>query len=98
MNVLLCCLDYSCVSRWVKLVNVSFKMFIWGEIVYLVIDFIGLKVFGEGEWKVKKYGQECCCIWCKLYFVVDSKIYEIICVDLLLNNVMDLEVFFGLIW
>jgi hypothetical protein len=37
-----------------KSVNVSFKTFTRGEIAHLVIDSTGLKVFGEGEWKVKK--------------------------------------------
>jgi hypothetical protein len=34
-------------------VNVSFKASTRGEIAHLVIDSTGLKVFGEGEWKVK---------------------------------------------
>nr|CAC9111949.1 Uncharacterised protein [Citrobacter werkmanii] len=54
MNVPLRCPDYSCVSRRAKSVNVSFKTFTRGEIAHLVIDSTGLKVFGEGEWKVKK--------------------------------------------
>ncbi|EHA9624842.1 hypothetical protein JJS27_004788, partial [Salmonella enterica subsp. enterica serovar Mbandaka] len=37
-----------------KSVNVSFKTSTRGEIAHLVIDSTGLKVFGEGEWKVKK--------------------------------------------
>ena len=32
-----------------KSVNVSFKTFTRGEIAHLVIDYTGLKVFGEGE-------------------------------------------------
>nr|QVQ61035.1 hypothetical protein MJEJOPCA_00043 [Escherichia sp.] len=54
MNVPLRCPDYSCVSRRAKSVNVSFKTPTRGEIAHLVIDSTGLKVFGEGEWKVKK--------------------------------------------
>ncbi|MGK6643302.1 transposase [Enterobacter hormaechei] len=57
MNVPLRCPDYSCVSRRAKSVNVSFKTPTRGEIAHLVIDSTGLKVFGEGEWKVKKHGQ-----------------------------------------
>ncbi|MBD7142177.1 IS5 family transposase, partial [Klebsiella pneumoniae] len=52
MNVPLRCPDYSCVSRRAKSVNISFKTFTRGEIAHLVIDSTGLKVFGEGEWKV----------------------------------------------
>ncbi|MGJ7429584.1 IS5 family transposase [Klebsiella pneumoniae] len=56
MNVPLRCPDYTSVSKRAKSVNVSFKTFTRGEIAHLVIDSTGLKVFGEGEWKVKKHG------------------------------------------
>ncbi|BCL44988.1 IS5 family transposase [Enterobacter roggenkampii] len=57
MNVPLRCPDYTSVSKRAKSVNVSFKTFTRGEIAHLVIDSTGLKVFGEGEWKVKKHGK-----------------------------------------
>lgn len=72
MNVPLRCPDYTSVSRRAKSVNVSFKTFTRGEIAHLVIDSTGLKVFGEGEWKVKKHGQERRRIWRKLHLAVDS--------------------------
>ncbi len=53
MNVPLRCPDYTSVSKRAKSVNVSFKTFTRGEIAHLVIDSTGLKVFGEGEWKVR---------------------------------------------
>ncbi|CAI1844810.1 Uncharacterised protein [Serratia proteamaculans] len=53
MKLLLRCPDYSCVSRRAKSVNIPFKTPTRGEIAHLVIDYTGLKVFGEGEWKVK---------------------------------------------
>ncbi len=52
MGVPLRCPDYSSVSKRTKSVNVSFKTPTRGEIAHLVIDSTGLKVFGEGEWKV----------------------------------------------
>ncbi len=97
MNVPLRCPDYSCVSRRAKSVNVSFKTSTRGEIAHLVIDSTGLKVFGEGEWKVKKHGKERRRIWRKLHLAVDSNTHEIICADLSLNNVTDSEAFPGLI-
>nr|QTX14987.1 Mobile element protein [Klebsiella pneumoniae] len=54
MDVPLRCPDYTSVSKRAKSVNVSFKTPTRGEISHLVIDSTGLKVFGEGEWKVKK--------------------------------------------
>ena len=55
------------------------------------------KSVGEGEWKVKKHGQERRRIWRKLHLAVDSNTHEIICADLSLNNVTDSEAFPGLI-
>ena len=97
MNVPLRCLDYTCVSKRAKSVNVSVKTPTRGEIAHLVIDSTGLKVFDEGEWKVKKHGKERRRIWRKLHLAVDAKTHEIICVDLSLNNVTDSEAFPGLI-
>ena len=58
MDVPLRCPDYTSVSKRAKSVNVSFKAPTRGEIAHLVIDSTGLKVFGEGERKVKKHGKE----------------------------------------
>ncbi len=68
-----------------------------GEIAHLVIDSTGLKVFGEGEWKVRKHGKERRRIWRKLHLAVDSNTHEVVCADLSLNNVTDSEAFPGLI-
>ncbi|GLR09569.1 hypothetical protein GCM10007905_22890 [Mixta theicola] len=62
-----------------------------------MIDSIGLKVFGEGEWIVKKHGKERRRIWRKLHLAAGSKTHEIVCAYLSLNNVMDSEAFTGLI-
>jgi hypothetical protein len=53
MNVPLRCRITPVSAKRAKSVNVSFKTFTRGEIAHLVIDSTGLKVFGEGEWKVK---------------------------------------------
>ncbi|MCV5720624.1 transposase, partial [Escherichia coli] len=76
---------YTSLSMLTKSVNVIFKTFTRGEIAHLVIDSTGLKVFGEGEWKVKKHGKERRRIWRKLHLAVDSKTHEIICADLSLH-------------
>lgn len=97
MKLPLRCPDYSCVSRRAKSVNIPFKTPTRGEIAHLVIDSTGLKVFGEGEWKVKKHGQEKHRVWRKLHLAVDAGTHEVICADLSLNNVTDAEAFPGLI-
>ncbi|POP41502.1 IS5/IS1182 family transposase [Superficieibacter electus] len=97
MGVPLRCPDFTSVSKRAKSVNVSFKAPTRGEIAHLVIESTGLKVFVEGEWKVKKHGKERRSIWRKLHLAVDGKTHEIICADLSLNNVTDSEAFPGLI-
>ncbi len=97
MNVPLRCPDYSSVSKRAKSVNVCFKTPTRGEIAHLVIDSTGLKVFGEGKWKVKNHGKERRRTWRKLHLAVDSRTHEVICADLSLNNVTDSEAFPGLI-
>ncbi|WP_270037595.1 transposase [Klebsiella pneumoniae] len=73
MNVPLRCPDYTSVSKRAKSVNISFKTFTRGEIAHLVIDSTGLKVFGEGEWKVKKHGKERRRIWRKCIWQLTAK-------------------------
>ncbi|OAT55565.1 putative transposase [Kluyvera georgiana ATCC 51603] len=97
MGIPLRCPDYTSVSKRAKSVDVSFKTPRRGEIAHLVIDSTGLKVFGEGEWKVKKRGKERRRVWRKLHLAVDAKTHEIICADLSLNNVTDAEAFPALI-
>lgn len=97
MKLPLRCPDYSCVSRRAKSVNIPFKNPTRGEIAHLDIDATGLKVFGEGEWKVQKHDQEKRRVWRKLHLAVDVGTHEVICADLSLSNVADAEAFPGLI-
>jgi hypothetical protein len=64
MNVPLRCPDYTSVSKRAKSVDCQFQNAPWGEI-RIWFDSTGLKVFGEGEWKVKKHGRERRRIWRK---------------------------------
>ncbi|MFB2868758.1 transposase [Aeromonas veronii] len=49
-----------------------------GHITDLVIDSTGLKVFGEGEWKVRKHGAEKRRVWRKLHLAVDPATHKIV--------------------
>ena len=87
------CPHYSCISRRAKDVNVSFKTKIKGPIQHLAIDATGLKVYGEGEWKVKKHGTDGKRrVWRKLHLAVDTSTHEIIAAELSLSTVTDAEV------
>ena len=92
-NIPLVCPHYTCISRRSKDVEVSFKTKTRGAIQHLAIDATGLKVYGEGEWKVKKHGTDGKRrVWRKLHIAVDTSTHEIAASELSLSNVTDAEV------
>ena len=89
----LSCPHYSCISKRAKSVNVSFKPKTRGAIKHLAIDATGLKVYGEGEWKVKTHGTDGeRRMWRKLHLAVDADTNDIVAAELSLSNVTDAEV------
>jgi len=58
----------------------------------LVFDSTGLKVYGEGEWKVRQHGKSKRRTWRKLHIAMDPKTQEIILSELTLNSVGDAEI------
>ncbi|ANB97503.1 hypothetical protein FORC14_1138 [Vibrio parahaemolyticus] len=72
----------SCFSRRAKDVDASLRTKAKGPIQYIAIDATGLKVYGEGEWKVKKHGTDGKRrVWRKLHLAVDTSTHEISLVD-----------------
>jgi hypothetical protein len=65
--------------------------------LHLVIDSTGLKVFGEGEWKVRTHGVGKRRVWRKLHLGVDEASGEILAHELTMNNVHDGPVLPGLL-
>ncbi|MGL6014557.1 MAG: IS5 family transposase [Selenomonadaceae bacterium] len=92
MNVPLCAPDYSCVSKRARKVKAAYRQPSRGRITDLVIDSTGLKVFGEGEWKVRKYGAKKRRVWRKLHLAVDQATHDIVAAEVSLENVHDAEV------
>ena len=92
MNVPLKCPNYSSISKRAKTVDISIKMPVRGEIRHLAIDSTGLKVFGEGEWHMKKHGKDKRRVWRKLHIAVDADTHQIVAAELSLSNVADSEV------
>lgn len=81
MNVPLCAPDYRCVSKRARTVKVVYRKPSRVRITDLVIDSTGLKVFGEGEWKVRKHGAEKQRVWCKLHLTVDPATHDIVAAE-----------------
>lgn len=66
--------DYTVINRRrkalpVQLTNSHGKK---GDKKYIVIDSTGLKVYGEGEWKVRQYGWSKYRTWMKIHVAVDE--------------------------
>ncbi|MEZ8013846.1 MULTISPECIES: IS5 family transposase [Vibrio] len=84
--------DYTCISKRSKTVQVKYHNKSRGAIRHIAIDSTGLKVFGEGEWKVKKHGAEKRRTWRKLHLAVDVETHEAISAEVSLVSVGDSEV------
>ncbi len=63
-----------------------------GENLVVGIDSTGLKVYGEGEWKVRKHGWSKHRTWRKLHVCMDLVTQEILCVELTGNEEDDASV------
>lgn len=60
-----------------------------GGSIDLVVDSTGLKVYGEGEWKVRKHGADGRRTWRKLHLAVDPETHLIVAQSLTENNIHD---------
>ena len=59
--------------------------------IHIVIDSTGLKVYGEGEWKVRQHGYSKRSTWKKLHLAVDESNSQIKSVVLSDNSFKDNE-------
>ena len=69
--------DYSTLSRRARLLPLSLAPARAGKIRHLVIDSTGLKLYGEGEWKVKMRGWARHRTWRKLHLSVDASTHQV---------------------
>src|SRR5262245_17770318 len=70
--------DHSTLSRRRKKLTVDLPVKKTSEPRHLVIDSTGVKVYGEGEWKVRQHGWSKRRTWLKLHLCVDESSFEII--------------------
>jgi Transposase DDE domain len=62
-----------------------------GEPLHLLVDSTGLKIYGEGEWKMRTHGKTKKRTWRKLHLMIDAVTQQIIVADLTKNDVGDQE-------
>jgi IS5 family transposase len=83
--------DYTTLNRRGKGLNVQLPVQTKGTI-HLVLDSTGLKVYGEGEWKVRQHGYSKRRTWRKLHLAVDEATGEVEAVVLTAAKVDDAAV------
>ncbi|KAF3363013.1 putative transposase [Chlamydiales bacterium STE3] len=59
---------------------------------HIIFDSTGLKVHGEGEWKIKVHGKSKRRTWRKFHIGVDAKTQDIVCCELTRNDRGDAEI------
>src|SRR3990170_3724346 len=82
--------DYTTVCRRAKTLAVALPTTATGPI-HAVLDSTGLKIFGEGEWKVRQHGYSQRRTWRKLHVSVDEATGEIQAEELTAASVDDAE-------
>jgi IS5 family transposase len=68
--------DYTTLCRRAKTLQITLPKKADGPL-HLVIDSTGLKVYGEGEWKVRQHGYSRRRTWIKLHLAIDPGSHEI---------------------
>lgn len=84
--------DYTTLSRRCRTLAVALPRCHKGEALHLVVDSTGVKVFGEGEWKVRQHGYTKRRTWRKLHLGVDEASNEIVAAVVSTNDLADSQV------
>jgi len=80
---------YTQICKRMKRLELPRHLLMNKAIKHVVIDATGLKVYGEGEWKVKKHGASKRRTWRKMHLAIDEQTQEIVFVDLTTEHVCD---------
>ncbi len=83
--------DYTTLCKRSADLSVSLSTSHSTEAKHIVLDSTGLKIYGEGEWKVRQYGYSKRRTWRKLHLSVDANSHEIEAVVLSEASVDDAE-------
>jgi DDE family transposase len=93
MGLCLCIPSYSQICRRARRLGKDMKRLTKRTITDLVIDSTGLKVYGEGEWKVRQHGHSKRRTWRKLHLAICPHSNEILFVKLTDNKTSDHKIY-----
>src|SRR5438132_5965677 len=83
--------DHTTLSRRLAKLAVRMPVKPKAKARHLVVDSTGVKVYGEGEWKVRQHGWSYRRTWRKLHFGVDQETLEIVSACASTNDVSDAQ-------
>lgn len=89
--------DPTLMSRRAKTLRVEIPRRARTEPIHLVVDSTGLKVYGEGEWKVRQHGVGKRRTWRKVHLRVDAHVKDVLAVEVTTTEWTDGEVFAGVL-
>ena len=84
--------DYSTLSRRRATLEIVLPRTRGTEARHVVVDSTGVKVFGEGEWKVRQHGYTYRRTWRKVHLGVDEASGELVAAVVTTNNYSDGQV------
>ncbi len=84
--------DYTTLCRRRRSLEIELPRRRKQEPLHLVVDSTGIKVYGEGEWKVRQHGYTRRRTWRKLHLAVDEATREFVAVVVSTNDFKDSQV------
>ena len=85
--------SYSQISRRARFLHKRMNRLVSNKKTrHIIFDSTGLKVYGEGEWKVRTHGKSKRRTWRKFHIGIDAETQDIVCCKLTKNNKGDAEI------
>lgn len=83
--------DFTSLAKRAAKLKLALRVFSKRGPLEIVVDSTGLKVFGEGEWKMRTYGKSKRRTWRKVHLTVDPQTHEIVAEVLTENSGHDAD-------
>ena len=87
---------YSTLSRRAAALQVKLPRLMKGAL-HLAVDSTGMKVYGEGEWKMRLHGKEKRRTWRKLHLCIDHTTHEVVSLSMTGKDTLDRNEVAGLL-
>jgi hypothetical protein len=81
--------DYSTLCRRARHLEVKLSASTRREPLHLVVDSTGLKLYGEGEWKVRLHGADKRRTWRKLHLMIEHGSQQVVATSITEKDVLD---------